>query len=382
MPKKLIPENFCSAPFLNLQVSKDGLYGPCPHTPNLWQNKFSIKDKWQSEEMQKLRNNFLQNKKDSQCKRCWDEEKNGTPSLRQRLQKFKGTQNVKKVFEKYISTQQYLSYPRVLTLIPGNECNLACATCSGYFSSKWNSLINQKSYGMFQKQHNNWNLTQEDYKDIVDNSETLQKIELFGGEPFLNKPTEKFLIDKLIEKGTAKHITLYFNTNGTTFNTKLLEKILDNFKFVEIRQSIDGLDEQFEYLRYGAKFDEVCMNAEKFMKLPKSDFEIVCTVSLFNVIDIEKIDNFFIKQSWPVHYNIADHPEYIRLHNLPDGAKDKIVLPANFNYIKQHLYADKCDIRQWYSFVKYTKMLDKNRGLSFANSFKTLYEAVKNYGYE
>tara|TARA_Y100000022_G_C12929966_1_gene231149 strand:- start:141 stop:515 length:375 start_codon:yes stop_codon:yes gene_type:complete len=124
------------------------------------------------------------------------------------------------------------------------------------------------------------------------------------------------------------------------------------------------------------------MNAEKFMKLPKSDFEIVCTVSLFNVIDIEKIDNFFIKQSWPVHYNIADHPEYIRLHNLPDGAKDKIVLPANFNYIKQHLYADKCDIRQWYSFVKYTKMLDKNRGLSFANSFKTLYEAVKNYGYE
>ena len=72
-----IPENFCSAPFLNLQVSKDGLYGPCPHTPNLWQKKSSIKDKWQSEEIQKLRNNFLQNKKDSQCKRCWDEEKNG-----------------------------------------------------------------------------------------------------------------------------------------------------------------------------------------------------------------------------------------------------------------------------------------------------------------
>ena len=60
----------------------------------------------------------------------------------------------------------------------------------------------------------------------------------------------------------------------------------------------------------------------------------------------------------------------------------KNIVKKKFHDIKQHLYANKCDIKQWYSFVKYTKIMDQNRGLSFANTFKTLYEAVKNYGYE
>ena len=89
-------------------------------------------------------------------------------------------------------------------------------------------------------------------------------------------------------KKALQNNSLYFNTNGTTFNTKLLEKILYNFKFVETAP-FHGLGEQFEYLRYGAKFDEVCRNAEKF--LVTQDFEIVCTV-LFNVIDIKNIDKF------------------------------------------------------------------------------------------
>ena len=72
-----------------------------------------------------------------------------------------------------------------------------------------------------------------------------------------------------------------------------MENITNNFKFVEIRQSIDGLYEQFEYLRYGAKFDHIITNAEKFNELPNTDFEIICTVSIFNVLSLEDIDKFF-----------------------------------------------------------------------------------------
>lgn len=376
-----LPENFCSAPFIQLQTSKDNRYGPCPYTVNHWQVEGNIADKWKSKELESLRKSFLENKQDPQCKRCWKEEEAGKKSLRLRLSEHKGSKNTKKIFEKYIETKKYLEYPRVLTLIPGNECNLACPSCSGGFSSKWNSLIENGKYEI-QSMEPNWNLSDADYQDIVDNSEKLQKIELFGGEPFLNKRNRKLLIDKLIEKGTSKNITIYFNTNGTLFDEKYMTLILNNFKFVEIRLSIDGLYEQFEYLRYGANFEKVCENAEKFNSLPNADFEIICTISIFNLFSIADMDKFFKERNWSVYYNIASFPSHLLLHNLPESTKDHVDVEPAFYDIKKYTTMKQCNQSDWEKFVRYTKELDNNRGLSFKNTFPTLYNLVKKHGYE
>jgi len=298
-----------------------------------------------------------------------------------RLSEHKGSKNTKKIFEKYIETKKYFEYPRVLTLIPGNECNLACPSCSGGFSSKWNSLIDNGDYKL-QKIKTNWNMSASDYQDIVDNSEKLQKIELFGGEPFLNKRNRTLLIDKLIEKGTSKKITLYFNTNGTLFDDKYMEHITNNFKFVEIRLSMDGLYKQFEYLRYGADFEKVCINAKKFKALPNTDFEIICTVSIFNVLSLDDIDNFCKEQNWSVYYNIANGPSYLLLHNLPELAKKHVKLRAVFADIEKYTTMAQCNQNDWEQFIQYTKELNQNRGLSFKNTFPELHNVVKKHGYE
>ena len=377
-----LPENFCSAPFLQLQTSKDNYCGPCPYTANIWKLKGNISDKWQSTELENLRQSFLDNKQDAQCSRCWKEEKAGKKSLRIRLSQFKQSKNSQKIFEKYIENKKYLNYPKVLTLIPGNECNLACPSCSSDFSSKWNSLIKQKSYLGFQDTTPNWNLTEENYADIVKNSQNLQKIELFGGEPFLNKQNKKQLIDKLMEKGTSKNIKLYFNTNGTIFDEKYMNELVNNFKFVEIRQSMDGIYDEFEYLRYGAKFEQVCKNAKKFSSLPNSDFEIICTVSNFNILSIGKFDTFMKENNWSVYYNVANFPDYLLLHNIPEEAKKAIKLPRKFKDIQQYIRLEKCNLNTWRRFVQYTRVLDKNRGLSFKNTFNDLYDIVKKHGFE
>jgi len=376
-----ISDNFCSAPFMQLQTSKDNTCGPCPYTANLWQVPGNIADKWKSKELENLRQSFLENKKDPQCHRCWKEEKAGKKSLRLRLSEFKGSKNTKKVFEKYIENKMYIHYPRILTLIPGNECNLACPSCNGDFSSKWNSLIGNGAHRI-QSMQSNWNLSDADYQDIVDNSDKLQKIELFGGEPFLNKRNKKLLIDKLIEKGTSKKITIYFNTNGTLFDEKYMNLIADSFKFVEIRLSIDGLYEQFEYLRYGANFEKVCENAEKFKALPNTDFEIICTISIFNVFSIVDIDKFFKERDWSVYYNFANKPNHLLLHNLPDPIKNHLNVGPAFNDIMKYTTMKQCNQSDWDRFVQYTKELDHNRGLSFKNTFTTLYNLVKKHGYE
>ena len=376
-----LPKNFCTAPFIQLQTSKNNSCGPCPYTPNMWNVPGNISDQWKSKEINGLRESFLQDKKDPQCKRCWEEESAGKQSLRLRLLEFKGSANVKKIFEKYIEKKQYENYPKILTIIPGNECNLACATCFGHFSSKWNSLVANGEYTS-QKKFTNWNLTSDQYQNIVDNSDKLQRIQLFGGEPFLNKQNAKLLIDKLIQKGTAKNITLYFNTNGTIFDGEYMKRLTDTFKFIEIRQSIDGLFEQFEYLRYGAKFDSVCKNAEKFRALPNTDFEIISTVSNFTIFSLNDINNFFEQKGWPVYFNLAHAPSNYDAYNIPEEVKKHLKLNKKFSDIDDYVKNNRCDENAWKRFVSYTQELDHNRGLSFKNTFPVLYDLVKKYGYE
>lgn len=385
-------DNFCIAPFIQLQVSKSGETGPCPYTANVWNlNKHkTIKEKWNSTELENFRSDFLSNKQNPVCKRCWRDEDNGKKSLRQRLNNF-GIKNEndprekklqEKIFSKYIKKIDYKKYPKILTLIPGNECNLACVTCSSSFSSKWNSELKTMPDNNIIIKDSNWNMSEEEYQDIVDNSENLQKIELFGGEPFYNKKNKKLLIEKIIKKGTSKNITLYFNTNGTFFDKEYLNSLTKNFKKLEIRVSIDGINEQFEYMRYGAKYQNVLENAKKFAALENSDFEVICTVSSYNFLYLDEYDTEFKKYNWSVFYNIVMSPPRIMLFNIPDIIKKNIKLSAKFKDIENHINSQNCDTKAWKEFVDYTKLIDQNRGLNIGKIFPKFYQLVKKHGFE
>ena len=379
-----LPENFCVAPFIQLQISNNGNTGPCPHTANMWkfQKEKTIQEKWQSKTLENFRESFLKNKKNKLCKRCWKEEDAGKLSLRKRLSVFKNSTNLhEKVFKKYIDNKGYLKYPKIVTLIPGNECNLACPTCGPNFSSKWNSLIKNGNYKNLQL-NKNWNLTLDQYQDIVDNSEQIQKIELFGGEPFYNKKNKNNLLTKLIQKGTSKNIVLYFNTNGTIFDEDYLISLTKNFKKLEIRLSMDGIHKQFEYLRYGATFDTVVKNAENFQKLSNSDFEIICSVSPYNFLYLNEYDSFFKTKNWSVFYNIVCYPNRMMLYNLPEEIKTSIKLTDKFAEVEAFIKNTKSDPGAWADFVNYTKILDKNRSIQFKDTFPEFYNRVRSYGFE
>ena len=70
-----------------------GEYWPCcnwtPHEDNiLSNNQFDVKNKtinefWQSKQMNEIRSLMLDGKPIAGCKACYDEERNGTASLRQ-----------------------------------------------------------------------------------------------------------------------------------------------------------------------------------------------------------------------------------------------------------------------------------------------------------
>jgi MoaA/NifB/PqqE/SkfB family radical SAM enzyme len=386
------PKNFCIAPFIQLQISNNGRTGPCPYTANVWNfDKFkTIKEKWNSKELENLRSDFLSDKQSAICKRCWRDEKAGKKSLRQRLNNFgiKNENEVRsknlqtKVFQRYVSNLEYKEFPKILTLIPGNGCNLSCVTCGPNSSSKWVSESKNYKKNNIIEVKKNWNMLDKEYEDIVENSIYLQKIELFGGEPFYNKKNRQLLIEKIVDKGTSKDIILYFNTNGTHFDQTYVSFLAKNFKKIEIRVSIDGINEQFEYLRYGAKYKNVIENCKKFNQIKKTDFEIICTVSPYNFLYLEEYDEEFKKYGWSVFYNLTSYPDRMMLFNIPDIVKKNIKLSSKFKDIENYINNKNYDPMHWQEFVNYTKLIDKNRALKMAEIFPKFYELVKKHGFE
>lgn len=390
-------KNFCFAPFRQLQVGSNGETGPCPYTAGVWKIKGkTVQERWQSKELEEFRDSFIKDEKNPICSRCWREESAGKTSLRNRLNNWgiqSHSRNIKneqeiqnKILKKFIDSKSYQNYPRVLTIIPGNECNLSCVTCSGKFSSRWNALIKNNTLDRpeFIKDSKNWNLSDDEYADIVDNSEKLKRIELFGGEPFYNKRNRTLLIEKIIEKGTAKDITLYFNTNGTHFDEKYIEKLSRNFKELDITFSVDGVGEQFNYIRYGANFFDVMKNIECYSKFENVKVGIICTMSIFNILDISKYDDFFnnlffrsVKIS--KFYNMVSYPSYLQPYQIPDNVKHKINLATKFKDNEKYIKNQNCDYGEWNKFRQYVRWLDKSRGTDFKTVFPALYELTKEH---
>jgi len=383
-----LPENFCFAPFHRLQIGNKS-FGPCSYTASVWSNDTNqtIEQIWQSEHYNNFRKSFLRNEKNKTCKLCWKEEEAGQTSLRNRLSNFKNTAGLEAVHEKYISSKEYIKYPKIITLIPGNQCNLACVICSSHSSSKWNSefkaIKNNTGNSEFDPAVENWNVTDEQYQDIVDNSDKIQRLELFGGEPFYNKKNKSHLIDKIIEKGTAKNIVLYFNTNCTVYDEEFLSHVSKHFKKIEIRASIDGTDKQFEYIRYGAEYKTVLENCIKFSKLPNSDFEIILTVSLWNFMYLDEYHaEFCDKYKFSVRWNLVANTDHLLLFQIPDEVKDKISLSERFKFVERSIKNTQADKNAWQRFVKFTNMLDKHRGNSVKVTFPKFYNLVKNHWFE
>jgi len=155
-----------------------------------------------------------------------------------------------------------------------------------------------------------------------------------------------------------------------------------NFKKIEIRVSIDGINEQFEYLRYGAKYKNVIENCKKFNQIKNTDFEIICTVSPYNFLYLEEYDEEFKKYGWSVFYNLTSYPNRMMLFNIPDIVKKNIKLSSKFKDIENYINNKNYDPMHWQEFVNYTKLIDKNRALNMAEIFPKFYKLVKKHGFE
>jgi len=393
-----LPKNFCAAPFVQLTTHPTGSFSPCPYLGGTtWRQQYpTVLERWNSEELQSLRDQFLDNQKSEHCERCWYEEGCGKRSLRQRLYDvvdgssdygFAQRPGFGEDLEKIVADKHYLQGPRVLTIKNGNVCNARCRVCHPGDSSRWIRDAQQlhqitgKTYYNIAQQERNWSDAQ--VKEIVSMSRNLERLELFGGEPLYNQQVHAIL-ESIAQQGDAQHITLYINTNGSVDWVERCPAILE-FANVEIGVSIDGVDQQFDYIRNGVQWSEVVANIGKWQQALKGQphwIDAICTVSSLNVYYLPEIrqrvmDILPLAPFW----NLLRTPEYLFIGNIPEQAKQQIrqrLTEPEFAEILSVLDT-AADPQRWEEFLEITQALDQIRKESFADTFKEFADIIR-YG--
>jgi sulfatase maturation enzyme AslB (radical SAM superfamily) len=255
-----------------------------------------------------------------------------------------------------------------------NLCNFACVYCAPEFSSKWASELNQHV-----EQPNDQ--AKEEFKEyIFDNAKQLRHVYLAGGEPLLMKENLE-LLDRL-----SPDVNLRINTNLSCVDTNVFERICE-FKNVHWTVSLETMEDEYEYIRYGGKWTEFQTNLKTITDLGhKVTFNMLYFLlnyqSLFDCVDyltdLGYHPNAFVIGALlrPDYLNIRHLPRE-QLQSIKQELESRIAKHPGFllensysnllRYIQQPFEANLHN-----SFQRLAE-LDARRGLDSSTIFKQLY---------
>lgn len=385
---------WCPAPFNNVTVETDGTFSTCCFGGRAEDLKsgepfrvetHSVKEVFDSQWFQQIRDNLSNGIKDPKCMFCWYSEDRGVESPRQI--------EIKK-YEEYNFSSDKINH---LDLALGNQCNLKCRSCSPRDSSlwikdAWELTPETSSLEDYQKKYNFSDKSKTPFIEKI-KKETLKDAKLltfFGGEPFLMNSTWN-IINESINQGYSVDQSLCINTNCTTWkNSELLEK----FKKVEIRLSVDGVGQRFEYLRHPASWNNTLDIIGKILAWRDQSpdtrtVDLVHTVSIYNIWYIEEILDLCKTHDLDFFANpVLGDPDYLNVNIMPEELKCMVFskinqLSADERIMSQLNKITKLDIGNnselWPQFFTEVKKIDALRNESFEKTFPEWFNIIKEY---
>lgn len=335
------------------------------------------------------------------CMWCFEEEDAGRKSKRQRDNEkyFTWLKQGNKPFEGLAKFELNL----------GNTCNLKCRTCAPHSSSTWMEEyydVYEKNryptYKLFaqemKKYHQHYDDESPFWDDLEQNLSTIKQFDFYGGEPFMSKKMWRIL-EVAVEKGYAGDMEIHYATNGTHWPAEKIE-IFRHFRHVHLSFSIDGIGDQFEYMRFPAKWNEVTENMRRAVEFNERTHNLYLgwciTLSSINITALPDILTYH-KQNFPQfgpYLNLVHGPIWYNLNQMPERYKGYVIdrlqgidssmadpwmlehhIPGIVNYIKNGQPQES----NWQKFLEYTRTHDEYRNQRFNTVFP---EFAKVIGYE
>ena len=374
---------YCIKAFSGLEIKPNGQASMCcdmnnqkvnidPYYLNL--NSLPLADVVNNTGWQEIRQNMIDNKPSDACEQCYVNERLGITSQRQ---------NSNRRFASEVDYHWNNSGATTHDLIDldmkiGNVCNQMCVVCDSASSSMLLSE-DQQIFGTGNTFKVKWWRNEKLWDQLLDRFESVQRINIYGGEPLLIPEVKKFLL-RVVEHGYASTIDVNFATNGSIYNEEFFD-ILENFNKRTILASADGHKQTFEYSRYPAKWDEFLKNIHLIKQRldPDDFFANAYTYSAYTVFDLVDTLEFYRTQldfDFPVWLNPVWQSFY-KVDVLPSALKNKLIQDIKQTYNTDYNMNGSKDLspivtsliqhsdeKNWHEFKRITKMRDKMRNIS------------------
>jgi len=213
------------------------------------------------------------------CNPCRVLEQAGQPSLRQ------GGIG-------WIDDVETSSDPVSIDIRLDHECNAACVICDDTASSLW-LKENQKLNNQPVKFYSNKTIIDQSIDKIVKtvSLEKVKYIKFFGGEPLFTDTHLRFL--KHISN--PGQVTLHYTTNGSIYPNDETLAMWRNFKTVIFAASLDGIQEQFNYIRWPLPWQKVSDNLLRIKNNPdiwNVMFRIEFTANFLNAYYFDRVETW------------------------------------------------------------------------------------------
>jgi hypothetical protein len=367
---------FCHHPWVGLDVSPQGEFKPCCKYRHTVAD--NLNDYWASDHLQQLREDFLAGRQPEGCGRCWQDESADLPSKRQ-------------LDWKYLFRETDPDHDHVVSLsLPfGNTCNLACRICSSHSSSRWATEAKKLSsyfpdIPIFEHQRfYRDDAFMKNMRDLA--TEGLRHIDFPGGEPFITGVDQQIgFLEHLVRSGRASEISLHYTTNGTTKPDPRFLELWNEFRAIDIQVSIDGIEQQFEYNRWPARWIEVLpniifYNREMPLLVPEMRLSISHSVSVFTIWHLPEFIDWAQRLELPAPYlGLVSRPEHYSITVLPEQAKkalDQRLVAPLLEPVRRAMWAsdgtERLDI-----LMRYVKILDTHRDQSFPDTYPELFKLL------
>jgi MoaA/NifB/PqqE/SkfB family radical SAM enzyme len=372
----VLPESICAIPWMHLEIRSEGNFSPCCMSVESTKigsvQTTSMQDAFNSDFMTSLRQEFLEGKKPSVCKVCWNNEARGLDSIR--------THNIKRLKKSFLL--EHLEAPAITSIDIkfNNTCNFKCRICSPVSSSLIAAEQNKFSNIPIQVQ-SKWGDSDEFLNQVVEILPQLTCIDMYGGEPFLIKKFANVL-RIAIEQGYAKNIRLHYNSNGSVWPEEFIH-YWKHFKEVDIHFSIDAIGKRFE-LQRGGTWEEVEANILRIknLDLPNITISLMPTINIMSVYYIDEVYDWGSKHGFNLFFSNLVSPAEFNIKNLTKDARQLI-----FEKFKDHPWSEIQNIlnsirssspNSGAEFREKIKWFDSVRQENFADSHP---EVAKAMGY-
>ena len=369
----------CLIPWVNMRISPRGEILPCCKykvDKSLLMNieETTIEDYINSDFLNNIKDTMLKNEWPTGCIRCKSEEEHKIKSKRQL-----DYARWKTEFDNYTEDKGFLTSDIAF----GNTCNLKCIICSPSSSSRWRKEY-QKLYGDDVKPVEVTNFTAE---NLYKNMPNIIHYDFGGGEPLLSETEKQHdLLQRYIENGKSKDMTLHYNTNGQQFpNNKFWEQ-WKHFKEVDIQLSIDGIYKQYEYVRFPGKYDKLENVVSQLVVKEREHDNIVLsvshTVSAYNIYYLDDFFNWCTQVGLPKPWcGAVDTPLHMRPDLYPKKIRDVIVTKLrkteHIDVLRWSKLISEQDSSKYFSdFLIYKDKHDVYRNTNFAKTFPELEELI------